>query len=248
MELYLYFSGMTIEKKKIILVNKTLAKFYGIPPRPDVPPDPVDMLIGTILSQNTNDRNSYKAFVALKEKYKSWDEVARQPRSKIESVIKIAGLGKQKSKAIKNFLTSILKTHGQISLDYFQQMSDEQILNELTGYPGVGTKTAMCVLLFSLRRNVCPVDTHVHRTANRIGIVNTKTPDKTSASLNSCLPEGIAHQLHTNLIRLGREICKPAAPNCSICPLLKKCLYPHKNLSKKQSYQVNDFMLLDSIA
>ena len=238
---------MALEKKQIILVNKTLVKFYGIPPRPDVPPDPVDMLIGTILSQNTNDRNSYKAFTRHKEKFKSWEEVALQSRDKIESVIRIAGLGKQKSKAIKNFLTSILKTHGQISLEYFNQMSEMQILGELTGYPGVGTKTAMCVLLFSLRRNVCPVDTHVHRTVNRIGIVNTKIPDKTSSLLNRDFPKNIAHQLHTNLIRLGREICKPAAPNCSFCPLLKICLYPHKNLSKKQSYKVNDFMLLDSI-
>ena len=117
-------------------------------------------------------------------------------------------------------------------------MSDEQILLDLTSYLGVGIKTAMCVLLFSLRRNVCPVDTHVHRTANRIGIVNTKTPDKTSVVLNRYMPEGIAHQFHTNLIRLGREICKPAAPNCPVCPLLQICLYPDKNLSLNKSYKI----------
>ena len=109
---------MSLEKKKITLVNKALVKLYGIPPRPEIPPDPVDMLIGTILSQNTNDRNSYKAFLKLKKKYKSWDDVARQPRAKIESQIRIAGLGKQKSKAIKNFLTSILNTNGKISLEH----------------------------------------------------------------------------------------------------------------------------------
>jgi endonuclease III len=239
---------MSLEKKKIILVNKTLVKLYGIPPRPDIPPDPVDMLIGTILSQNTNDRNSYKAFLKLKKKYKSWDDVARQPLAKIESQIRIAGLGKQKSKAIKNFLTSILNTNGKISLEHLIPMSDEQILLDLTSYSGVGIKTAMCVLLFSLRRNVCPVDTHVHRTANRIGIVYTKTPDKTSDVLNRYMPEGIAHQFHTNLIRLGREICKPAAPNCPRCPLLKICVYPDKNYSLNKSYKINNFMLLDTIA
>jgi len=238
---------MSLEKKKIILVNKALVKLYGIPPRPEFPPDPVDMLIGTILSQNTNDRNSYKAFLKLKEKYKSWDEVARQPITKIESYIRIAGLGKQKSSSIKNFLSSILNKYGQISLEHIKLMSDKQILSELTGYSGVGIKTAMCVLLFSLRRNVCPVDTHVHRTVNRIGIVNTKTPDKTSAILNLNMPEGIAHQFHTNLIRMGREICKPAAPNCPICPLLKICGYPNKNLSLKKTYKINNFMLLDNI-
>src|ERR1035437_2843597 len=238
---------MNLEKKKIILVNKALVKLYGIPPRSEIPPDLVDMLIGTILSQNTNDRNSYKAFLKLKEKYKSWDYVAKQSLAKIESHIKIAGLGKQKSAAIKNFLISILNTHGKISLEHIKPMSDEQILWELTSYSGVGIKTAMCVLLFSLRRNVCPVDTHVHRTANRIGLVKTKTPDKTSAILNRNMPEGIAHQFHTNLIRLGREICRPAAPNCSICPLLKICGFPDKNLSHNKSYKINNFMLLDSI-
>src|ERR1039457_5323009 len=215
---------MSIEKNKIIFVNKALVKLYGIPPRPEIPPDPVDMLIGTILSQNTNDRNSYKAFLKLKEKYKSWEEVAVQPLAKIESNINIAGLGKQKSIAIKNFLVSILKTYRKISLEHLRSKTNDQILHELTSYRGVGIKTAMCVLLFSLRRNVCPVDTHVHRTTNRIGIVFTKTPDKTSIILNKDMPEGIAHQFHTNLIRLGREICKPAVPNCPICPLLKICI------------------------
>jgi endonuclease-3 len=238
---------MSLEKNKIIRVNKALVKLYGIPPRPEIPPDPVDMLIGTILSQNTNDRNSYKAFLKLKEKYKSWEKVAVQPLAKIESHIKVAGLGKQKSKAIKNFLLSILDTYGKISLEHLRSKTNEQILLELTGYRGVGIKTAMCVLLFSLRRNVCPVDTHVHRTTNRIGIVFTKTPDKTSTILNRDMPKKIAHRFHTNLIRLGREICKPALPNCSICPLLKMCEFPDKNLSDLKSYKTNNFMLLDSI-
>jgi endonuclease III len=238
---------MSIEKNKIILVNKALIKLYGIPPRPEIPPDPVDMLIGTILSQNTNDRNSYKAFLKLKEKYKLWEDVAVQPLTRIESVIKIAGLGKQKSKAIKNFLVSLLKVHGKISLEHLRSEVNDQILLELTSYKGVGIKTAMCVLLFSLRRNVCPVDTHVHRTTNRIGIVSAKTPDKTSSLLNRDMPKGIAHQFHTNLIRLGREICKPAVPNCSVCPLLKICEFPDKNLSDIKSYKTNKFMLLDSI-
>jgi endonuclease III len=238
---------MSIEKNIIILVNKALIKLYGIPPHPEIPPDPVDMLIGTILSQNTNDRNSYKAFIKLKEKYRLWEEVAVQPLAKIESLIKIAGLGKQKSKAIKNFLVALLKVHGKISLDHLSSYTDEQILLELTGYKGVGIKTASCVLLFSLRRNVCPVDTHVHRTTNRIGIVSAKTPDKTSSLLNMDMPKGIAHQFHTNLIRLGREICKPASPNCSVCPLLKICEFKNKNLSVMKSYKTNKFMLLDSI-
>ncbi|MGA8265282.1 MAG: endonuclease III [Ignavibacteriaceae bacterium] len=234
-------------KRKIRQINNLLIKKYGIPPRSKTPPDPVDMLIATILSQNTNDKNSYKAFQNLKENYSSWDKVAKLKASQIEKLIKIAGLGKQKSKAIKNFLSTLLKEKGSISLDYFRKMKDEEILDDLVSFPGVGVKTASCVLLFSLRKNFCPVDTHVHRTTNRIGIVKTSRPDKTFLILNKNMPDGIAHQFHTNLIRLGREICKPAKPSCSICSLLKICEYPQKNLDNSPKYKVNDFLLLDSI-
>jgi endonuclease III len=234
-------------KKKIKKVNQLLIKRYGIPLRPGIPPDPVDMLIATILSQNTNDRNSYKAFLNLKDKYKTWDEVAKLPASKIESIIKIAGLGKQKSAAIKNFLTSVLKEKGSITLNYLQDMNDDEVLAKLTGFGGVGVKTASCVLQFAMRRNVCPVDTHVHRTVNRIGIVQGSTPDKTFLKLKAEMPEDVAHSFHTNLIRLGREICRPTTPLCFVCPLLKVCEYDDKNLDKSAVYKENKFMLLDSI-
>ncbi len=234
-------------KRKIKQINNLLIKKYGIPPRSKTPPDPVDMIIATILSQNTNDKNSYKAFQNLKERFKSWGEVAKLTPSQIEKQIKIAGLGKQKSKAIKNLLSTLLKENGRISFKYLDKLKDEEILYELTSFPGVGLKTASCVLLFSLRKNFCPVDTHVHRTTNRIGIVKTSSPNKTFEILNKDLPEGIAHQFHTNLIRLGREICRPAKPACNICPLLKVCNYPHKNLLGNNNYKVNDFLLLDSI-
>lgn len=233
--------------KKIKNINDLLLKKYGIPPRSKTPPDPVDMIIATILSQNTNDKNSYKAFQNLNDKYESWNDVAKLSTSQIEKLIKVAGLGKQKSKAIKNLLTTLLKEKGKISLKYLDKMKDEEILSELTSFPGVGLKTASCVLLFAMRKNFCPVDTHVHRTTNRIGLVKTTSPDKSFAILNGNMPDDIAHQFHTNLIRLGREICKPARPSCAICPLLKLCEYPDKNLEKSTKYKTNDFLLLDSI-
>lgn len=234
-------------KRKIRQINKLLIKKYGVPQRSKIPPDPVDMLIATILSQNTNDKNSYKAFQNLKENFPDWSEAAKLTSAQIEKYIKVAGLGKQKSKAIKNFLSTLLKEEGKISLGYLSKMKDEEILEELTSFPGVGVKTASCVLLFSLRKNICPVDTHLHRTTNRIGIVKTSSPDKTFLVLNKNMPDELAHQFHTNLIRLGREICKPAKPLCNICPLLKVCKYQAKNLLKDNIYKVNDFLLLDSV-
>jgi endonuclease-3 len=234
-------------KKIIIQVNKLLIKKYGVPARPDIPPDPVDLLIATILSQNTNDKNSYKAFQKIKAKYSNWDLVEKLPRQKIEILIKTAGLGKQKSQAIKQFLSILKKKNGKISLEYLREMNDSDVISELTEYNGIGLKTASCVLLFSLRRNICPVDTHVHRTSNRIGISDTSTPDKTFALLRENMPDKIAHSFHTNLIRLGREYCKPAKPNCSACPLLNVCIYENKIYNDDLNYKENDFLLLDSI-
>lgn len=234
-------------KKKISLVNRLLIKHFGIPLRQHPLPDPVDMLIATILSQNTNDKNSYKAYLNLKSKYNSWEEVSKLTRIQIEKEIKIAGLGKQKSSAIKNFLTSVLLSKGSINLEDLLNKPSEIIIAELTSYPGVGIKTASCVLLFALGRNICPVDTHVHRTANRIGLVKTNSPDKTFIDLNKDMPKNIAHSFHTNLIRLGREICKPAKPLCYICPLLTVCEYESKNLSGNSVIKTNSFLLLDNV-
>ena len=234
-------------KEKIKTINDLLVKHFGIPYRPKRLPNPIDTLIATILSQNTNDKNSYQAYLNLKNKFKSWEELADAPRNKIEQTIRVAGLGKQKSTSIKKFLTTLKKKNNKLNLRYIKKMNDRDILNELTSINGIGVKTASCVLLFSLDRNICPVDTHVHRTLNRIGLVKTKTPDKTFEKINGKLPEGIAHQFHTNLIKLGREICKPAKPLCSICPLLKDCIFKQKNLDKVNNVGSQGFLLLDSI-
>ncbi len=234
--------------KKIGRINALLVNKFGIPAKNRKTPDPVDLLIATILSQNTNDRNSYRAFRNLKDNFKDWNDLEKLPPSKIEKYIKVAGLGKQKSNAIKGFLRQIKKEKGKISLNYLNKLDNREVLEDLTDYNGIGVKTASCVLLFSMERNVCPVDTHVHRTTNRIGLANTKTPEKTFLILNENLPEGIAHQFHTNLIRLGREVCKPSRPLCASCPLVRICKYPDKNLNAGNPPSNNSFMLLDNVS
>ena len=238
-----------MRNRKVIIekVNRLLIRQFGIPLRSETLPDPLDMLIAAILSQNTNDNNSYKAFKNLKKNYTSWEELIGVKRAVIESVIRVAGLAKQKSGAIKNLVEELYRG-GSFSLSFIEEMDNEPAISEMTKFKGVGVKTASCVLLFALDRNVCPVDTHVHRTVNRIGIVAENTPDKTFMALNKKFPPGIAHSFHTNLIRLGREICKPARPSCGICPLLKLCLYSGKNINEKGIGKKRDFMLLDNIS
>lgn len=235
------------KQKLIIKVNKLLMDKFGVPPRNKKLPDPVEMLIATILSQNTNDRNSFQAYQNLKKKFSNWEEILKTPRATIEKIIKVAGLGKQKSEAIKNFVKELYEREGKLSLKYLSKVESEEAIKDLTSYKGVGVKTASCVLLFAMDRNVCPVDTHVHRIVNRIGIVKGSAPDKTFFALNENFPEKIAHSFHTNLIRLGREICKPQKPGCGICPLEKICKFEEKNFEAKSASGQRAFMLLDNI-
>jgi len=237
-----------MNEKKVLLkkINRLLIKQFGIPKRQNPLPKPIDTLIATILSQNTNDNNSYRAYIQLKNYVKKWEELKNVKRSTIEKLIRIGGLAKQKSAAIKN-LISQLSISNDLELNLVNKLNNEEAIDYLTKFDGVGVKTASCVLLFSLDRNVCPVDTHVHRILNRIGIVNEKTPDKTFFTLNEILPDGIAHSLHTNIIRLGREICKPTKPNCSICSIKKICQYSDKNFDNKINSIQKSFMLLDNV-
>jgi endonuclease III len=234
-------------KALIVKVNKLLLSRFGEPKRNEAETDSVDALIATILSQNTTDKNSYKAYMNLKNNFKNWNEVASANQKTIEGNIRVGGLAKQKAKSIRTILNQLKKERGKINLDYLNRMTNDEVINELIKFNGVGVKTASCVLLFSLNRNVCPVDTHVHRTANRIGLVKTKSPDKTFEIINENLPEGVAHSFHTNLIMLGRDICKSGKPLCTICPLIKICTYKEKNMHKVSRTTKNDFLLLDNV-
>lgn len=234
-------------ERKIWKINQLLIKHFGIPKRQNPLPNPLDTLVATILSQNTNDNNSYKAFTNLKKEFPNWEDAANAKRTTIEKIIRIAGLAAQKSEAIKNVLVRLKNDKGNLDLDFVNEMNEEDAIAYLTSFDGVGVKTASCVLLFSLDKNVCPVDTHVHRTTNRLGIVNEKTPDKTFYAINKNLPDGIAHSFHTNLILLGREICKPTKPACGVCPLEKVCSYPDKNFEIKKKESKKRILLLDNI-
>ncbi len=229
-----------------------LEHFLGVPRQADQLPRPLDMLIATILSQNTNDRNSHRAYTELRRRFPSWKKLADAPIGSIADAIRSGGMANQKSIRIKQTLKTIKQRFGSHSLNSIRQMSDERVIAELTTLDGVGFKTAACVLLFSLGRDVFPVDTHVHRLCTRLGLNGgSRSPDETYHSMKQIVPRGRGYSLHTNLIRFGRLICKSTNPICGACALFSECRYAEKQHLRamgmgKIRRDVN-FMLLDNI-
>ncbi len=238
--------------EKINRCTRLLEIHLGIPRQKKKRTDPLDMLVGTLLSQNTNDRNSHRAYLELRKRFPSWSRVANAPATAIASAIKVGGMKNQKSKRIKALLLNVRERYGAYHLSGIEKMTNDEVISLLTAFHGIGFKTAACVLLFSLRREIFPVDTHIHRICNRLGFVKTKTPDKTFDAMRILVPKGKSYSLHTNLIRFGRKVCHAQRPRCGQCPLFDECVFGEKEkfASIKHglpSRRSTDFMLLDEI-
>lgn len=219
--------------KRALAVHQRLLDFYDYPVWRN-PLPPVDELVSTILSQNTNDVNRDVAFFALKAKYPSWEAVRDAPVKSIISAIRPAGLGPQKAPRIKAVLKSITKLRGELSLEFLRDLPAEEARAWLTQFNGVGPKTAAIVLQFSLDKPAFPVDTHVYRVTGRIGLRPAKlNVEKAHPYLEELLPPDTYYAAHLNIIRLGREICLARKPNCPACPLTDLCDY-YRTVYKKQ--------------
>ena len=186
--------------------------------------DPVAVLVQTILSQNTSDINSGRAFQNLMDTFAGWDEVTDASISRICLVIKAGGLGKVKAGYIKKTLKEILRRRGEFSLVFLKDLSLNEAREWLMQLPGVGMKTASVVLLFSLGIPAVPVDTHVFRVASRLGLIGPKVNiEKAHRLLEAIVPESGAFRFHILLIEHGRRTCKSQRPRCTECVLGSLC-------------------------
>jgi endonuclease-3 len=211
-------------RRELSSIAERLGKSFGRPRRS--PGDPLDELISTVLSQNTSDLNSARAFRALKRGFPSWDAAARARPAAIEKAIRVGGLARTKSRRILHILAEVRRREGRHDLRRLRRLGTDEVRRRLEGIPGVGPKTRSCVLLFAFRRPAFPVDTHVHRIVGRLGLAPAGvTPGRAQALLEPHVPEARALDLHLNLIRLGREICRPRAPLCGGCPLRRRCVH-----------------------
>ncbi len=184
----------------------------------------LDELVLTVLSQATSDINSSRAFASLKETFTSWDEVAKAPTAAIEKAIRAGGIAKVKSRRIKSILNDISEREGSVDLSRIGSMGDEEAMNYLCSLPGIGPKTAACVLTFSLGRAAFPVDTHVHRIAKRLGWVDAKASAVgTQELLTPRIPEDLRYDLHMAFVHHGRTTCTAQRPRCSECVVFEFC-------------------------
>ena len=220
--------------KHLVRVYELLLRTYGEPKNePDF--DPLGGLIGTILSQHTSDINSGRAYKQLVATFPTWEDVRDAPTDKIVEAVKCGGLANIKSVRIQDVLHTLTeqqqeqgesKTLAEFLYDELVRRSTEEAWGYLRKLPGVGPKTAACVLMFHLDRPAFPIDTHVWRTTRRLGLIGPKvSADLAHTLFTKITPPEWVYPLHVNLIQHGRQICHAQRPKCNQCPLYSECAY-----------------------
>lgn len=195
--------------------------------------DPVSELVMTILSQNTSDTNSRRAFSSLLASFGSWEAVAAGDVDYIAQAIQSGGLHRVKAARIKQVLQTILQEHGSLDLSFLNnELSLSQAKAWLRRLPGVGPKTAGCVLLFSLGRPALPVDTHVYRVARRLGFIDSRVSvERAHEVLEELVPVGKIYEFHVNMVQHGRLVCQARKPRCYGCIFREGC--PSREVESK---------------
>ncbi len=212
------------DRRRVRTILNRLRKRFGelTPPRAV---DPLDELILTVLSQHTSDLNAERAFADLRGAFPGgWPEVVAKPTGTVADAIRSGGLANSKAPRIQAILHEIREREGAFDLERLRAMSDAEARDYLVTLPGIGPKTAAVVLSFALGRDTLPVDTHVHRTSGRLGLIPPKaSAERADWILHDLVPDGLRTPMHVALIRLGREICKAPTPRCRECPLKDLC-------------------------
>ncbi len=186
--------------------------------------DPLDELIGTVLSQATNDRNSARAFAGLRAAFPDWEAVLAAPEEEVAASIACGGLSVRKAGTIKAILARLMRERSRLSLDFLKAFPPGLTRAYLLSLPGVGPKTAACVQLFSLGQAAFPVDTHIRRVASRLGLFSAQTgPAKAQTLIERAIAAEDCLPLHLLLIRHGRRICRAGKPGCGACALVGEC-------------------------
>jgi endonuclease III len=207
------------DKRRVRAIRDRLREMYGVPVN-EPHGEPVAELVKTVLSQATNDRNRDRSFAALRERYPTWEEVRDAPVAELEETIRVGGLSRQKAPRIQEILERL---GDPPDLDWTEGARREESLDYLLDLPGVGRKTAACVLIFTWGIPEIPVDVHIHRVGGRLGLFPEKASyEMAHEEMLAIVDPEDAYELHMNLIRHGREVCRPK-PRCGECALRRMC-------------------------
>ena len=209
-------------------IRRRLEKEYGIEEN-DIPEDPLSALVETILSQNTTDITSERAWIALRKRYPSWEELRDAAPAELADTIRVGGLPKIKAERIIGALKEIERQTGALSLDFLHEMTEEEADKWLSQLKGVGPKTRAIILLFALRKKAFPVDTHILRVTKRLGLVRPQADRLEAQELMAKIskPEDY-FSYHINIIEHGRRVCAALRPKCPECKLSDICPWPEK--------------------
>jgi endonuclease-3 len=210
--------------RRVRAIRDRLRLVYGTPGA-EPHGHPIAELVLTVLSQSTNDRNRDVAYFRLRDRFPEWEAVRDAPVDEIEEAIRPGGISKVKSARIKSILVAVTETSGHgLTLDWLADETVPDAQEFLTSLPGVGRKTAACVLLFALGMRDVPVDTHVSRVGTRLGLFRPRAPFlEMHDEMLALTPRGAELELHMNLLRHGRRTCHARHPECGECALARMC-------------------------
>jgi len=193
--------------------------------------DALDELVLTILSQQNSSVSTRAVFAELKRRFPTWAEADAAPAEAIEDAIRSGGLARMKAARIKALLASIREERGSFDLSFVKRLTPDDALAYLTSFKGVGPKTARCTLLFTFGTPVFPMDVHIFRILERLGLLDTKWSDERAhREVAALIPKGKHYSAHVNLIAHGRGVCRPTAPQCHACCLVDYCPYGEERL------------------
>lgn len=202
-------------------VHQRLLDYYGYPEWRN-PLPPLDELVSTILSQNTNDLNRDRAYTSLRATFPTWEQVRDADPQAVIDAIRPAGLANQKGPRIQSVLRQITEQRGALDLAFLSDLDTAEASAWLQQFNGVGPKTAAIVLLFSLGKPALPVDTHIYRVSGRLGLrPETINAEQAHTLLEQLFSPQDYYAAHLNIIRLGREICQARKPNCPVCKIVE---------------------------
>ena len=199
--------------------------------------DPLDELVFILLSQMTHNVSYERVYDRVKSEITDWQQLLEIPLAKLEGLIVDAGIFRKRAVRLKQIATRIAEDFGRVSLDPLYGYDDERAQNYLVSLPGIGVKSAKCVLMYSLNRQVLPVDTHTFRIAYRLGLVSKNDPAVADCELSDVVAPSLRFDFHVNAIAHGRSTCGAREPKCKNCVLFSLCQSEHRVKHRGQSLQ-----------